>query len=156
MTESSQQLRELHFTDLRSAVQEAERLLTSGYTQMGNWSLGQICQHLRVVQDGSIDGYPWYFAPFAFLRPLVRRILLPRVLQGDSPRGIRTAPIYVPGNDLDDSAEVASFAESVERFLSHAGTFHPHPGFGRLDRETLEKVHAGHAAHHLRFLRPAG
>ncbi|WP_234824176.1 DUF1569 domain-containing protein [Bremerella cremea] len=156
MTESKLPLRELHFTDLPSAVREAEGLLAGGYTQMGNWTLGQICFHLRVVQDCSIDGYPWYFVLFAPLRPIVRRTLLPRVLKGDSPRGIPTTSIYVPGNDLDDSVEVAAFAESTERLLGHTGSYHPHPGFGRLDRELCEKIYAGHAAHHLRFLRPVG
>lgn len=153
--ESQTQLRDLQMTDLRSTVREAENLLGSGYTKLGKWSLGQACFHLRVVLDCSIDGYPWYFTLFAPLRPIVRRTLLPRVLSGDSPRGIPTTPIYIPGNDLEDAAEVAAYGESVERFLNYPGSYHPHPGFGRLDRETFEKVYAGHAAHHLRFLLPA-
>lgn len=135
-------------------MREAEGLLTSGYTQMGKWTLGQACFHLRVVQDCAIDGYPWYFALFAPLRPIVRRTLLPRVLAGNSPRGIPTTSIYVPGNDLSDSSEVAAFAESTERLLSHPGPYHPHPGFGRLDREMCEQIYTRHAEHHLRFLRP--
>lgn len=149
-------LRDLKFATLEEAVVDARQLLASGYVQHGNWNLGQICWHLRTVQDPSIDGYPWYFSLFAFLRPIVRRTLMPRVLSGDSPKGIRTAPVFVPASELNDDEEVAAFEESVERFLGHQGTFYPHPGFGRLDRETLHRIHAAHAAHHLRFLQAAG
>ncbi|PQO39440.1 hypothetical protein C5Y96_04860 [Blastopirellula marina] len=145
----------MQFATLEEAVVDARQLLASGYVRHGNWTLGQICWHLRIVQDPSIDGYPWYFSLFAFLRPIVRRTLMPRVLSGDSPKGIRTAPIFVPANELKDDEEVAAFEKSVERFLKHGGSFYPHPGFGRLDRETLHRIHAAHAAHHLRFLQTA-
>ncbi|MEW4564233.1 DUF1569 domain-containing protein [Bremerella sp. JC770] len=145
-------LRDLRFSTLDEAVADARQLLESGYVRHGNWTLGQICWHLRTVQDPSIDGYPWYFGLFAFLRPIVRRTLMPKVLSGDSPRGIRTAPNFVPANELSDEEEVAAFEQSCQRFLQHQGDFHPHPGFGRLDRETLHRIHAAHAAHHLRFL----
>ena len=55
---------------------------------------------------------------------------------------------------VGDNAEVEALAQSVERFRSHEGTMHPHPAFGKLDRQKLEQVHAAHAAHHLRFLEP--
>ena len=150
----SDSLRNLAFDDLPGAVNEAKLLLASGYVQHGNWSLGQVCRHLRLVQDPSIDGYPWWMSIFAPLRPVMRTVLMRRVLRGDSPRGIPTASIFKPPQDLDDAAEVQAFAESVERFLSHQGKWYPHPGFGRLDRDQLEQVHTAHAAHHLRFLGP--
>lgn len=155
-TNDASPLRDLHFTTLEEAVVDARQLLETGYVRHGNWSLGQICWHLRTVQDPSIDGYPWFFGLFAFLRPIVRRLLLPKILSGNSPRGIRTAPIFVPAKELHDEEEVVAFEKSVERFLQHQGAFHPHPGFGRLDRDTLHRVHAAHAAHHLRFLQTKG
>ncbi|TWU44744.1 hypothetical protein Poly51_57930 [Rubripirellula tenax] len=148
------QLRELHFDDLNAAVQEARSLLQSGYNQNGNWSLGQICRHLTLVQDPSVDGYPKWMSFFAFLRPVMRRTLLPKVLSVDSPRGIRTASMFVPPADLDDAGEVEAFAASVDRFYAHVGDYAPHPAFGRLPRERIEQIHSAHAAHHLRFLVP--
>ena len=145
-------LRTVRFQTLDQAVAEARSLLQSGYRQRGKWSLGQVCRHLCLVQDPSIDGYPAWMSLFAFLRPLMRRLLLGRILQGNSPRGIPTSPVFVPPANLDDAMEVEAFAASVARFQDHQGSFHPHPGFGRLDRKKLEEVHAAHAAHHLRFL----
>jgi hypothetical protein len=148
------ELRELRFADLDSAVEEARSLLTAGYTRRGNWSLGQICRHLYLVQDPSTTGYPIWMSLFAPLRPIMRSILLPRILRGDSPKGIPTSPMFSPSNVDDDAAEVAAFAASVARFQAHQGSYYPHPGFGRLDRQALEELHAAHAAHHLRFLDP--
>jgi len=147
-----EQLRELHFDDLNAAAEEARSLLNSGYNRHGNWSLGQICRHLTLVQDPSVDGYPKWMSLFAFLRPVMRRILLPKVLSGDSPRGIRTVSMFVPPTDLDDAREVEAFAASVVRFYGHLGDYAPHPAFGRLPSERIEQIHAEHAAHHLRFL----
>ena len=148
------QLRELHFDDLNAAAEETRLLLKRGYNRSGNWSLGQICRHLTLVQDPSVDGYPKWMSLFAFLRPVMRRMLLPKVLSGDSPRGIRTASMFVPPAELDDVREVEAFAASVARFYAHLGVYAPHPAFGRLPREQIEEIHTAHAAHHLRFLRP--
>jgi len=146
-------LRQLQFNNLAAAVDDARKLLASGYVRHGNWSLGQICRHLSLVQDPSIDGYPAWMSLFAPLRPLMRRWLLPKVLRPDSPRGIRTAAMFVPPDSLDDTAEVEAFSASVERLINHSGSFAPHPGFGRLPREKLLEIHTAHAAHHLRHLR---
>ena len=147
-------LRELHLPDLCAAIDEARSLLRSGYNRSGNWSLGQICRHLVLVQDPSVDGYPKWMSLFAFMRPVMRSILLPKVLSGNSPRGIRTASMFVPPSELDDVKEVEAFAASVARLYAHLGDYAPHPAFGRLPRERIEQIHTAHAAHHLRFLSP--
>lgn len=151
--------RELQFASLKDTLAESERLLTLGYSQNGNWTLGQILRHLRLVQDPSIDGYPRWMSLFAPLRPIMRRLLLPKLLSPNSPKGIPTSapfkPHQVEGDQAaDDAKEFQAFAESVRRFQEHQGEFYPHPGFGKLDRQRLEQVHAAHAAHHLGFLSP--
>lgn len=148
------QLRELSFDTLDAAVEEAQMLLNSGYTPVGNWTLGQVCRHLTLVQDPSVDGYPAWISLFAFLRPVMRRLLLPKVLSGDSPRGIRTMSSFVPPKDADDAVEVAAFVASTRRLLAHSGQYAPHPAFGRLPNSEIVRVHTAHAAHHLRFIQP--
>jgi hypothetical protein len=148
------ELRELRFASLDEAVAEVRRLQEAGYRRHGEWTLAQVCRHLCLVQDPAITGYPVWMALFAPLRPLMRRWLLPRLLSGNSPRGIPTAAVFVPTGDVLDEVETRKFEESVRRLQAHRGRFAPHPGFGRLDRETFEAIHAAHAAHHLRFLEP--
>ena len=147
------ELRHLQFENLGAAVDDARGLLAAGYVRHGNWSLGQICRHLVLVQDPSIDGYPVWMSLFAPLRPLMRRWLLPRVLGPDSPRGIRTASMFVPTDSLNDADEVEAFAASTERLTNYSGDFAPHPAFGRMCRDKILAIHTAHAAHHLRFLR---
>ncbi|WP_145422308.1 DUF1569 domain-containing protein [Planctomycetes bacterium K23_9] len=144
----------MRFADLDEAVRDAQHLLESGYVRQGNWSLAQVCQHLRLVQDPSVDGYPGWMSLFAFLRPAMRRWLLPKLLSGDSPRGIRTASLFVPADGLVDEVEVNAFAKSVARLKSYDGQYTPHPAFGRLPRARILQIHSCHAAHHLRFLIP--
>ena len=152
MKDSSSKRRELSFEDLDGAVEETRQLQSIGYVRNGNWTLGQICRHLRTVQDPSIDGYPKWMSLFAPIRPVIKLLFLKRLLRNDSPSGIPTSSVFIPPDDVNDEIEIQAFEESVRRFQQHRGFFHPHPGFGRLDRTTLEKLHAAHAAHHLSFL----
>ena len=69
----------LKLDDLSAAVVEAESLLASGYDRRGQWAIGQICRHLCLVQNPSVDGYPKWMSLFAFLRPLMRWWLLPKL-----------------------------------------------------------------------------
>ena len=148
-------LRTLQFDGLGEAAKEAESLLASGYRRHGQWSLGQICRHLCLVQDPCMDGYPAWMSLFAPIRPVMRRTLMRKILSGDSPVGIRTAPRFAPPDDVADRREVEALRQSVERFLEFDEPFYPHPAFGRMDAKTFEAVHTAHAAHHLRFLSPA-
>ena len=148
------QRRQLVFKGLEEAVTECQALLDSGYQRGGNWTLAQACRHLRLTQDASINGYPPWMSLFAPVRPLIRWLLLPRLLRGDSPAGIRTAAIFLPPEDMQDQVELNEFTKSVERFQQHTGYLYPHPGFGKLERSQLEEIHAAHAAHHLGFLLP--
>lgn len=150
------ELRKVQFEDLGEAVLEAKRLLECGYTMQGQWSLGQICQHLVLVQDPSIDGYPKWMSLFAPLRPLMRRLLLPKLLADDSPRGIRTSNTFMPSQDADDALEVDRFEQSVNRLNAHSEPFFAHPAFGKLSNTRILQIHSAHAAHHLRFLESVG
>lgn len=144
--------RDLHLEKLSDAVIECQRLLATGYVRNGKWSLGQVCRHVRLTIDASVDGYPRWMSIGMPLRPLLRWLLLPRLLRGASPAGIKTAKCFVPADGLNDEIEVADFSKSVERFCRHQGALHRHPGFGKLDRDLFERFHAAHAAHHLGFL----
>ena len=147
-------LRRLEFETLDEAGQEASRLLESGYVLCGDWSLGQICRHLTLVQAPSIDGYPFWLSVFAPLRPVMRWRLLPKLLDVDSQLRIRTIKAFMPPDDADDAIEVEKYCQSVDRLNRHTQPFAPHPAFGRIPRQQLLRIHAAHAAHHLRFLKP--
>ena len=115
--------------------------------------LGQICRHVRLTIEANMSGYPWWMSLLGYpLRPFLRWFMLPRLLRGNSPSGVKTAAMFVPPTGLNDTAEVEAFAECVRRFLEYQGQLHPHPGFGKLDQDEFNRFHAAHAAHHLSFL----
>ena len=155
MTTSTLSRRELTLDRLEDALSECTRLLDSGYTQAGNWTLGQMCLHLRLTMEANMHGYPrWMTALGMPLRPILRAFALPRILAGNSISGIRTAGMFVPPRGLDDTEQVKLFEECVREFENHAEPLHPHPGFGRMTHEEFGRFHAAHAAHHLGFLIP--
>lgn len=145
--------RDLNFDCLTEATHECERLLRSGYVKNGNWSLGQICFHMRTSIEANMQGYPRWMTVLGFpLRPFLRKFVLPQILAGRSAAGIKTAPQFVPPGDLDDASEVNAFKQCVQEFLKHKEPLHAHPGFGNMDHAAFNRFHASHAAHHLSFL----
>ncbi|MEM1225263.1 MAG: DUF1569 domain-containing protein [Planctomycetota bacterium] len=147
--------RQLAMTRLDEATAESESLLASGYSRSGNWSLAQICLHLRLTIETNMHGYPRWMTILGLpLRPILRSWVLPKLLAGDSPSGIRTANIFIPPDDVDDAKEVDRFKTCVASFLESRRPMHAHPGFGSMTNQEFDHFHAAHAAHHLSFLHP--
>ena len=147
--------RELKLENLDDAMAECDRLLQGGYKCVGNWTLAQACRHLRLTIDANMNGYPTWMTVLGWpLRPFLRWFVLPRLLSGNSPGGVRTAGMFVPAEDLDDAKEVAEFEKCVAIFNDSTDLLSPHPGFGKMSRQEFNAFHAAHAAHHLSFLIP--
>ena len=86
--------RTLDFARLDDVMPEVDRLL-AGHATVGNWSLGQICNHLarvfRMSVEGSTVNAPWLIR--ATLGPVVKRKVL---REGSVATGIKTPDIFVP------------------------------------------------------------
>ena len=142
--------------DLRSideVIAELDRLQASGYQREGNWSLGQICRHLSIFVQGSMDGFngprlPWYvrvMAPlFVWWMRKKRRM----------PTGVRVPAAYAPGDHADDAGEVALLKGLLRRFELHQGPLHPSPFGGGIEPDECLDIHLIHCSHHLSFLQP--
>ena len=146
--------RPILLTSFDEVLAECNALFDSGYRKVGNWSLADACEHLQRSQDASISGYPRWMSLFAPLRPFVRRLMLPRLLRGDSPAGLPTASTLVPKNSYNDETAIEALEQSMQRLRTHDGSFVPHPGFGLMNLPELERFHSAHASHHLSFLIP--
>lgn len=145
--------RELTLDTLDAVLQECDKLLSDGYKRNGRWSLGQMCNHLRLTIESNMHGYPRWMTLLGMpLRPILKRVALPRLLKGKSINGVKTAGMFVPSEGLDDAEELRKFRECIEAFQSTDTPLHPHPGFGRMSHEQFERFHAAHSAHHLSFL----
>jgi hypothetical protein len=145
--------RPLTFSSLDEVMPDVERLLQN-HTTVGNWSLGQILNHLEGSIRSSVEGYteqaPWV------LRKFVGPIVMTRIInKGVIPEGIKTNVSLVPKPGLDCSAEAEGLRAALALFMNHTGRLADHPFGGPFSREKWEKVHRLHAAHHLSFALPA-
>ena len=51
--------RGLRLASLDDVLEQADMLMERGYTKSGEWTLGQVCQHLSYGIIFSIDGHPF-------------------------------------------------------------------------------------------------
>jgi hypothetical protein len=144
--------RALTFARLDEIMPDVDRLL-QGYTTVGRWSLGQICNHLARAVNGSLDGFPTK-APW-LVRKTIGPIVLRRLLKsGTMPEGVKVPESVLPQPGLDDRAEAEALRAALKRFAGHTVAVVDHPFFGPLGRDRWDHVHRIHCAHHLSFARP--
>jgi len=151
------QRRPLRFERLTDAVADAERLLEAGYTPHGNWSLGQIGEHLAKPLHWTIDGYPLK-APLP-IRLMGTYVLKNRLITKGFPSGVklkRKFAVMLPTIDTAKDAEgVTLFREAVDRFTADPSqATQPNPLVGSMTPEQYEQFHCRHAELHLSFLEP--
>ncbi len=131
---------------------EVDRLLL-GHRTIGNWSLGQICNHLTGAITSSVDGVPYRF-PW-IVRKTVGPSLFRRILKtGRFPRGARLPDQFSPSPGADARAEAEALRAAIRLFHAHPGPFSGHPLADHLDQRAWTRFHAIHCAHHLAFVVP--
>jgi hypothetical protein len=143
--------RSLTFSNLAEVMPEVDRLL-KGHQTVGQWSLGQICNHLTVAIIGSVEGFP--FKPPWIVRKTIGPFMIRRILKkGRFPAGIKLPEKFVPKPGLDARAEAEALRAAIRLCGSHSGPYADSPLAGPMSRETWERLHCIHCAHHLGFAR---
>ena len=152
---TNQARRPLRFESLSDSVAEIRRLQECGYERVGNWTLGQACQHLTKTMRMSIEGSDFRLP--RLLRPIARWVLFGSVMKGIPTKlPLKTPPSFVPDQASDDDAEIEAYVSWVGNVMADGSTLQPdHPVFGRITAEQWRRFHAWHAAHHLSYLIPA-
>jgi hypothetical protein len=146
--------RTLRFESLDEIVTDVERLAAcKELRSLGNWSPGQVLQHLATTMNGSIDGFP-NFVP-APMKLLLRVFMKRRFLTKPMPPGFqlpKKAGTLHPRATKWDAA-LANFREAMRRLKSETRRS-PHPAFGPMTADEWEKIHCRHSELHLSFLVP--
>ena len=141
--------RHLAFARLEDVMPDVERLL-AGHVTVGQWSLGQICSHLALTIQFSMDGFPEQ-APW-LVRKTLGVLARRRVFRtGRLPKGVRVPEAYSPQPSLDVAGEAAALHISIGRFRSLTASLAEHPLLGPMSQEQWERFHCIHCAHHLSF-----
>lgn len=145
--------RSLRFNTLDEIIVDAERCVAENYRTLGNWSAGQIFEHLALVMDGSIDGLPFRVpAPVRFVLKFFKR----RFIEGPMSPGFnlpKSGASLEPPATTTTEAGLEHLRQAVAR--SKATTVRaPSPALGVLTREESDRLQMTHAAMHLSFLVP--
>ena len=144
--------RALSFSRLDEVMPDVDRLL-DGHRAVGNWTLGQVCNHLAWTIRLSVEGFPAkapWIARVTVLRFVKRWVLS----KGRIPAGGPLPKRFEPKSGLDDRAEAEALRATIRLFAAEAGPLAEHPYFGRLNVDEWNRFHCIHCGHHLGFLRP--
>ncbi len=144
--------RQVRYASLDEVVADAERAVRANSATTGNWSLGQILEHLAVAHDKMIDGFgfstPWP------VRTIGRLVFKKRVLEKGLTPGFKLRPkaaaILVPG-ETDAAAALAHLRKSTERLKSEQKRS-PHPFLGPLNIDECNRMCLRHAELHMSFV----
>ena len=151
--------RQVSFSNLEQALQDAESLLAKGYTSAGDWNLSQCCLHLNDWLSFPMDGFPKAPLPMRIIMGVMKVTVgkrqLSQILDEGFKPGLPTQPdtVYEPDARSDADA-VATLRATVDRFEKHSGAIHSSPFFGDMDKPTVMGLQIRHFEHHLSFLLP--
>lgn len=132
----------------------------------GKWTPGQICEHVTLgYEEGAslLRGEPRAPTVPRWVRPILRALLLPRVLRGWFPPGAKSpAPLRPSASPLPPAPAFARLRDAATRLeqevralIARGRTTMEDPAFGRMRLEDAVRLGAQHTLHHLRQL-PGG
>jgi hypothetical protein len=146
--------RKLRFANFDEVLADVRLLAAQPTRQLGNWSLGQVCQHLGTAMERSARDDQLFRVPL-WLR-VVGRLVRRRALENGLPTGFKLPP--------DGAAKFVPPPVSVEEGLATlergiialSQTSHraPHPVLGAMNVGEWDLFHLRHAELHLSFIVP--
>lgn len=150
--------RELRFAtidELKAEIDRVESAVEVDAAQAnGNWSVGQICQHVGKFVMFSIDGFdgkaPWIVRVVAQLL-FKKQALGPKPM----PRGIqlpKQAASMLPEPEIAAGDGIAFLRAQLARIDAGERMTQPSPIFGSMTHDQWMHVHLKHAAGHLGFV----
>jgi hypothetical protein len=145
--------RELHFDRLEEGLGEAESLASSEVHTIGNYSFGQIIEHLARTLDvvtGTRES-PKIALPLRLAARLVRGRLLSKPMKPGFKLPSGAQSVFWPEADVPTDAALAHLREAAERFR-RTEPLPPHPVFGPMTRAQHEQLQCRHFELHLSFV----
>jgi hypothetical protein len=146
--------RTLHFATLADIEADLDDIAKKKVRALGNWTPGQIYQHLATSMNVAIDGADFTTAwPFR----LIGRLFMKKRLQyKPMAPGFRlpnnAAKVLVPA-PTDEKLGLENVRKALKRMQTETKRA-PSPFLGELTREECDRIHCRHAELHLSFLVP--
>jgi hypothetical protein len=143
--------RRVRYASLDEVVTDAERAVSANSATTGNWSLGQILEHLATANEKTIDGFgfsaPW---PIRTVGPFFKKRVLEKGLTPGFNLSSKAAAILVPG-ETDAAAGLDHLRKSTERLKSEQKRA-PHPFLGNMTLDECNRMCLRHAELHMSFV----
>jgi len=145
--------RELHFASLDDIRADVEQLAAAREIKtLGNWSPGQVFQHLGLVMNNSIDGFqsqmPW------IVRVLLGFFMKKKILNKPMGAGFklpaRAAQELVPSETSLEQG-LATIRRGLDRLKTETKRVNS-PFLGKMTLDDWTKLHCRHSELHLSFL----
>jgi hypothetical protein len=144
--------RKVRYESFDQIVSDAERAVREKAPTTGNWSLGQILEHLAIANDKTIDGFGFQAPlPFRMLGPLLKNRVLKRGLTPGFQLSKRASATLVP-DETDVQAALDHLRQSFQR-LDAESERSPHPFLGRMTRDESNRLCLRHAELHMSFVK---
>lgn len=144
------------FNCLRSELDKFEQAGGNGLTTTGDWTAGQIVQHVCETMKRSLDGFefkaPWYVR---LMRPILRMKFMGKskaIPAGIKLRGDSAA--MIPPKSVAFADAMADLRSTIERAEKKKMT-QPSPVFGKMTHEDWVNLHLRHAELHFSFIQLA-
>jgi hypothetical protein len=148
--------RALHFNSLEDILAEVDRLASGReITTLGNWSAGQIFEHVARNMDKCIDGYDHKLP--AIMRFILGLTMKSRLMNEPMAPGFKlprkaAVELVAPATSMEDG--LAHIRKAIHRLQTDPNRV-PSPFLGPMTREDWDKIHCRHAELHFSFLIPA-
>ena len=145
--------RDLRYETLDEVIADAERLATTKFHTLGQWTYPQILDHLTKSIVGSLDGYgfkaPWLLR--VFVAPLAKNSVLHKQMKP----GFRlpNSASHLPATEVDLQAALEGLRKAIARLKAEPQR-EPHPFLGRLTDQEYNLLHLRHSELHMSFVVP--
>ncbi|MDB5335110.1 MAG: hypothetical protein JWN70_729 [Planctomycetaceae bacterium] len=147
--------RKLHFADFSQLLADVDYVATHPCHTLGNWSVGQILDHLAVAANAPFDGFGGFKASW-FTRNLIVPFVKNNLLTKPMKAGFqmpKEATAMFPSADVTPQVGYSRLKQALARFSSELPKF-PHPVLGDLAFQEWVAVTLRHAELHLSFIIP--
>lgn len=149
-TKKVQGRRRVRYESFDDLLSEARQFSEGEVRSLGNWSQGQIYEHLARSLDASIDGMGMSFP--APLRWMMTLLMKRKFLEEEIPAGFSSPGKYCP-EETSAAEGLASLQRAIARQAVEPERI-MHPGLGHIGRDGWDKFHLRHAELHMSFLIP--
>lgn len=152
MSAQTAKRRTISYTTLQEIADDAVRLHAAHAPTTGNWTQGQIYEHLARLMDGSLDGFD--FTAAWPLRKIAKLVIKPRIFKQGMPAGFQlkgAAGKALLPDPVADQASLDHLLQSIQR-LQNEPQRHPSPVLETLTREEWDLLHRRHAELHMSFI----